>query len=727
MTKINELIQFKAGKKAIAEEVNTNFETLRLSNNEQEEKLNTLDSKFDKTGGKLQGALVLNDAVEINCETSDLILTNTTNYFKISGLSSIETFSGINEGLVILEFTTSRLLVNSNNLQLQSNVDRICKIGDCGIYHIENGIVKEINYFSAKENHTNSFQTQTILDCPKNEKGRADFIRKIELDANYMPIMTDFQNDICVISSSSYYDGNYVPWRVFRHHTNDAFGWLTQNGVNTGWLKIEFRNTTPKFKAFCINARNSADAYTHCPADFIIEGSNDDTNWTLLGQYNDNYNWGQNERRYFGLTYFDKFKYYRISITKNSGSGAFVGFGALEFFESKNDYMPMVAKLDFSIENPLLINNGIGMSSSGKTNQLSVISSEFNLENLYNNSYMFIATERQEDNCFKPVVTTAQPVYSQTLQKYSVRNSVPTMISFTTSTEFNYGYSVSTSSYYAGQGGTFYPFFAFNHNWANKWLASVAGGNQWLQFDFPNYRRAARFTIIASVDQPAGCIKNGFIKGFNGEEWIVLKEIKNQVGWYANEVRNFEVDVFEECSKFKLEITEIENPAINAQLAQFEIYELAHCFVIPENKFYFFNQETQEYETREINFIGRIKTQNNFVTEAQSYAVEHKAISEELHLAPHSTYIVNHNLGLDYKNIKTSAWIKDKTNEFIMPWNALSILDASHEWNNNAFYIDDCLAAVRTGTGLMQYRDYNGTNRSMTANCSLVVEFERNF
>ncbi len=503
--------------------------------------------------------------------------------------------------------------------------------------------------------------------------------------------------------------------------------WLTQTGVNTGWMKIEFRNQTPKFKAFCINARNSADANTHSPCDFIIEGSNDDTNWTLLGQYSDNLNWGQNERRYFGLTYFDKFKYYRISITKNSGAGAFVGFGALEFFESKNDYMPMVAKLDFSIEKSLLINNGIGMSTSGKTNQLSVVSSEFNLENLYNNSYMFIATERQEDNCFKPVITTAQPVYSQTLQKYSVRNSIPTMISFTTSSEFNYGYSVSASSFYSGTGGTFYPFFAFNHNWANKWLASVAGGNQWLQFDFPNYRRAARFTIIASADQPAGCIKNGFIKGFNGEEWIVLKEIKNQVGWYANEVRNFDVDIFEECTKFKLEITEIENPAINAQLAQFEIYELAHCFVIPENKFYFFNQETQEYETREINFIGRIKTQNNFVIEAQSYAIEHKTISEDIHLALHSTYMFNHNLGLDYKNIKTSAWIKDKTNGFIMPWNAMSILDSSHEWNNNAFYIDDCLAAMRTGAGLMQYRDYNGTNRSITGNCSIVVEFERNF
>lgn len=83
-----------------------------------------------------------------------------------------------------------------------------------------------------------------------------------------------------------------------------------------------------------------------------------------------------------------------------------------------------------------------------------------------------------------------------------------------TSIEFKYGYSVSASSYYT----TYYPFLAFNHNWENKWLASVAGGNQWIQFDFPNYRTAARFSIVASADQPAGCVKNGFIKGFNGEE-----------------------------------------------------------------------------------------------------------------------------------------------------------------------------------------------------------------
>lgn len=60
----------------------------------------------------------------------------------------------------------------------------------------------------------------------------------------------------------------------------------------------------------------------------------------MLGQYVDNLNWVQNERRYFGLSYFDNFKYYKITITKSSGTGAYVGFGVLEFFEAiKNGFI----------------------------------------------------------------------------------------------------------------------------------------------------------------------------------------------------------------------------------------------------------------------------------------------------------------------------------------------------------------------------------------------------
>lgn len=114
---------------------------------------------------------------------------------------------------------------------------------------------------------------QTILDCPKDENGRTDFIKNIEFDKNYMPIMEANENDDCVITCSSIHRATYNPWYAFRHHTKDAYGWVTLNGVATGWLKIEFRKESPKFKAFCINARNSTDAATHCPCDFIVEGS----------------------------------------------------------------------------------------------------------------------------------------------------------------------------------------------------------------------------------------------------------------------------------------------------------------------------------------------------------------------------------------------------------------------------------------------------------------------
>ena len=106
-----------------------------------------------------------------------------------------------------------------------------------------------------------------------------------------------------------------------------------------------------------------------------------------------------------------------------------------------------------------------------------------------------------------------------------------------------------------------------------------------------------------------------FSVGVNWEEWIVLKEINEETDWIANEVRHFDADVIEECIQFKLEITEIQNMATRAQVAEFQMHEVADCFVIPENKFYSYNLETQEFEEKEIIYVGRIKTQNNFISD----------------------------------------------------------------------------------------------------------------
>lgn len=720
MTKIDELIKFKPKTKAVADEVNSNFEKLLVACNEHDDSISDIQTQINE--------LKSNNTQEIICENNVLELNDTTNNFKILGESSITEITGLTNGFVILEFLSTRNIVNSSKLKLQNNVDRITKVGDVGIYLFENDCVKEINFFTSKEEKTNSLPTQTIIDAPRDENGRADFLKKVEFTEDIMPLMEGLENEVCVISASSQHDAtNYMPWKAFRHHTNDIQGWITINGVVTGWLKIEFKNIRPKVTAFSITSRNSVDANTHSPCDFVIEGSNDDLNWTLLGDYTDNLDWLQNEKRYFALTYFDNFKYYRLSITKNSGTAAFTGLGALELFETKNDFMPMIAKVDLSVKNPLLINTGIGKSNIGKINQLSIISEFQTIENLYNNALMYIGYAKNADNRFEHFVTTACPVYANHLQRYANKNSIPTMISENTSIEFKSGYKASASSHYVPQGANFPAYLAFNNVWNNKWVANVVGGNQWLQIDFPNYRKAARFTIIASHDEPLGNIKNGFIKGFNGEEWVVLKEIKNQTGWTANEVRYFDADVIVECKQFRLEITEIEKETLRAQVAEFQIHELANCFVIPENRFYSFNLETQKFEEKEIIYIGRVKTQNNFISEIDSYAIENKYISDETDLSVSTLYSFFHNIGVDYKNLKVLGWVKDKVNGFILPWNVDSNIDANVEFNNYGYYVDDCEFRVRTPATIMNYKDPNNVTRAIIANVSLIIQLERNF
>lgn len=720
MSKIDKLIEFKPKAKAVSSDVNSNFEQLRISNNEQEDAINTLSEKFEQ--------FQQNPTQKIDCDSNTLELVGDTNNFKVSGTSTIENITGKTSGFVFVEFLDVRKLISSTALRLQNNTDRVAKKGDIGIYLFENNSVKEVNYFTAKEESTNAYPTQTIMNAPKNEFGKTDFIKKIEFTENIMPIMESFENDICVISSSSQHDAvNYMPWKAFRHHTNDAFGWLTVNGTTTGWLKIEFKNLTPKIKAFCINSRNSADANTHSPCDFIIEGSNNDIDWTLLGDYKDNLNWLQNEKRYFALTYFDNFKYYRITINKNSGVGTFSGFGALELYESLNDLMPMTAQISLSVDKPLLVNTGVGNSGIGKLNQLTQINETINIENLFNNSVMYLGFKKNDENKFKPFVTSACPVYTNSLQKYSNKNSVPTMISLTTSKEFKFGYTASSSSFYAPTGASYPAYLAFNGVRSDKWIANIVGGNQWLQIDFPNYRKIARFSIVASHDDPGGSIKNGYIKGFNGEEWVVLKEITNQTGWIASEVRHFDADVIENCMQFKLEITEIQNPATRAQVAEFQLYEVADCFVIPENKFYSYNIEADKFEEKEIIYVGRIKTQNNFVSDVYSYATENQYISEETDLTINTLYSFFHNLGFDYKNLKVSGWIKDKTTGFVMPWYPDSNYDAGIEFNNYGFHIDECQFNVRTPATLMRFKDCDNVARSYTTNVSLVLQVERIF
>ena len=166
---------------------------------------------------------------------------------------------------------------------------------------------------------------------------------------------------------------------------------------------------------------------------------------------------------------------------------------------------------------------------------------------------------------------------------------------------------------------------------------------------------------------------------------------------------------------------------VRAQISQFIINEVSDCFVIPENKFYSYNIEQQQYEEQEIIYIGRIKTQNNFVSDVQCFAIDNKYTSEETNIAINSLYSFFHNIGVNYKNLKISAWIKDKVNGNILPWHVDSNVDYSGDANNYGYILDECQFNLRTVKKLMDYRDSGNTQRTIYDNVSFIVQIERSF
>lgn len=732
MTKINELTKFIAGTKAKAQEVNDNFTLLKSSNNNQEERLEALETtiiqKANKDGQLFEGSVLFNSPKDIECETNELILPKTSNSFVVVGLSTIEKIKGWQSGIAIIHFRSTRLLANSNNLQLQDGVDRITSIGDVGIYEISENSAKEISYFSSRSEKTNYFKSQTILSCPVNVMGRPEFVKKHELSLNVIPAMTSNLSTDCEISASTVLDANTLAFKAVRGNNLDANCWMTLGGNLVGWLKIKFLKKIVKATAFAITARNTADTTT-MPRHIQLEGSNDDITWELIAEYQDIWEWLQNEKRIFAISDPQEFTYYRITILQNNGNATNTGLGGFELYEARDDYSKTInsnkVKVVFSPSEPLIANIGKGKNANGKLNEVFLNSNEYTLD-VANNCYSYIAMKRNQEGKLEPFVAGAMPIYKPGKQRYSTKSLIPKMLNLNTSEEFKYGYKILYSTFSNTTNAFFYPWYAFDKNLATKWQASVVGNNQFIQINVPRYSKIARFQVTAS-DVPTGCIKNGFIKGWDGIEWKILYTFINEPVWSAYETRFFDATLLADCSKFMLELTEIHNSAVACQICQFDMFAITDCFAISQNQFYNYDTQNLEFTEQEQIYVARVKCEQGLVTQVNSFAQNSEYLTEEIPIAINTLYSFNHNMGMEAENIKITGWIEDRVNAVKMPWCVDSCMDASANFNNFGYFSDECRFEVRTGTALMNYKDRLGVTRAPVNNVLLTIKAERSF
>ncbi len=134
-----------------------------------------------------------------------------------------------------------------------------------------------------------------------------------------------------VASASSEYSASYQAWQAFDKNIDNAtrYDWATAAAQPNAWLKFDFgAGNTKTVKKYTIIgvAKGGYSSRNGAPKDWVLQGSNDNTNWTDLDSQENQQDWGELEKRSFEVDNDTAYRYYRLNISANneaSGTGIF--------------------------------------------------------------------------------------------------------------------------------------------------------------------------------------------------------------------------------------------------------------------------------------------------------------------------------------------------------------------------------------------------------------------
>lgn len=132
-----------------------------------------------------------------------------------------------------------------------------------------------------------------------------------------------------IISGSSQFNAVEAPPALFDQYVQTK--WLAT--ATTGWVKYEFLNG----QAFAINSyalTSANDAPDRDPKVWVLEGSTDGTNWTVVDSRSGETWSARYQRRVFKCANTTPYPIYRLNVTQNNGSGNLMQIAELELIEN---------------------------------------------------------------------------------------------------------------------------------------------------------------------------------------------------------------------------------------------------------------------------------------------------------------------------------------------------------------------------------------------------------
>ena len=140
-------------------------------------------------------------------------------------------------------------------------------------------------------------------------------------DITYFPAMTaNYSGGFTASASNESYGSAYL---AFDNNPSTFWG----SNPDVSWLKIKLPAAR---KATTYYVRNRTGNTNQAPTQWQFEGSNDDSNWTVLDSQT-GITWADGEEKTYNISSPASFRYYRLNILDNSNNGTIAAVAGLRF------------------------------------------------------------------------------------------------------------------------------------------------------------------------------------------------------------------------------------------------------------------------------------------------------------------------------------------------------------------------------------------------------------
>ncbi|WP_342422374.1 discoidin domain-containing protein [Paenibacillus sp. FSL E2-0178] len=175
---------------------------------------------------------------------------------------------------------------------------------------------------------------------------------------------------IGTVSTSSEWGAGYEAWRAvnFTRYPTGGY-WSSVANIKVGWLKYQFTNAR-KIIGYAISTLAAPEGITRSAQAWTFEGSNDNSNWTVLDTHS-GITWASGETKTYNIANNTAYIYYKINVTANNG-GSELNFDEIELYENTNNVVASASDVGLGVFPPdnewdkYIVNFPVGKIQSSK-------------------------------------------------------------------------------------------------------------------------------------------------------------------------------------------------------------------------------------------------------------------------------------------------------------------------------------------------------------------------